>query len=218
MTLPALLDVCVPSPAFLRVWLLEGKKLSRILRGNQQTLRLIAFDFLHAHEWCCNENTERWWWKKHVKLFIVLYVGLKSFFSCRKLKLGNGTEVCVQRLMKEEDLRWDFLTAIQIMRRLIKSKEEWNCVLQFEKHWSFFSLYLYSLKDLLLRVQIGVPGEKAYYPSEEFLWDAGRDGTPRGLYAALASQYGLTPDNLLLAKHLPDKHTWMPISNWVRRS
>ncbi len=47
---------------------------------------------------------------------------------CRKLKLGNGAEVCVQRLMKEEDLGWDFLTAIQIMRRLIKSKEEGNCV------------------------------------------------------------------------------------------
>ncbi|XP_052415178.1 ubiquitin carboxyl-terminal hydrolase 40 isoform X1 [Carassius gibelio] len=134
MTLPALQDVCVPSPAFLRVWLLEGKKLSRILRGNQQTLR--------------------------------------------KLKLGNGVEVCVQRLMNEENL---------------------------------------GLKDLLLRVQMGVPGEKAYYPSEEFLWDAGRDGTPRGLYAALASRYGLTPDNLLLAKHLPDKHTWMPISNWTQQ-
>ncbi|XP_042613719.1 ubiquitin carboxyl-terminal hydrolase 40-like isoform X1 [Cyprinus carpio] len=134
MTLPALQDVCVPSSAFLRVWLLEGKKLARILRGNQQTLR--------------------------------------------KLKLGNGAEVCVERLMKEEDL---------------------------------------GLKDLLLRVQMGVPGEKAYYPSEEFLWDAGRDSTSRGLYAALASQYGLTPDSLLLAKHLPDKHTWMPISNWTQQ-
>uniref|UniRef100_A0A8C1H922 Ubiquitin specific peptidase 40 n=1 Tax=Cyprinus carpio carpio TaxID=630221 RepID=A0A8C1H922_CYPCA len=134
MTLPALQDVCVPSSAFLRVWLLEGKKLARILRGNQQTLR--------------------------------------------KLKLGNGAEVCVERLMKEEDL---------------------------------------GLKDLLLRVQMGVPGEKAYYPSEEFLWDARRDSTSRGLYAALASQYGLTPDSLLLAKHLPDKHTWMPISNWTQQ-
>ncbi|XP_051987038.1 ubiquitin carboxyl-terminal hydrolase 40 [Xyrauchen texanus] len=134
MTLPALQDVCMPSPAFLRVWLLEGKKLASILRGKLQTLR--------------------------------------------KLKLGNGTEVCVQRLMKEEDL---------------------------------------GLKDLLLRIQMGVPGEKAYYPAEEFLWDGGRDGTPRGLYAALASQYGLTPDNLLLAKHLSDKHTWMPISNWTQQ-
>lgn len=70
---------------------------------------------------------------------------------------------------------------------------------------------------MLLKVQMGVPGEKAYYPAEEFLWDAGRDGTARGLYAALATQYGLTPDNLLLAKHLPDKHTWMPVSNWVRK-
>lgn len=76
---------------------------------------------------------------------------------------------------------------------------------------------LFRLKDLLLKVQMGVPGERAYYPAEEFLWDAGRDGTARGLYAALAAQYGLAPDNLLLAKHLPDKHTWMPISNWVRK-
>uniref|UniRef100_A0A671K8T7 Ubiquitin carboxyl-terminal hydrolase 40-like n=1 Tax=Sinocyclocheilus anshuiensis TaxID=1608454 RepID=A0A671K8T7_9TELE len=90
------------------------------------------------------------------------------------------------------------------------------CFAVRKKHLSFFSLYLCSLKDLLLRVQMGVPGEKAYYPSEEFLWDVGRDGTPRGLYATLASRYGLTPDNLLLAKHLPDKHTWMPISNWTQ--
>ncbi|KAA0713389.1 Ubiquitin carboxyl-terminal hydrolase 40 [Triplophysa tibetana] len=133
-TLPALHDMCVPSPAFLRVWILDGGKQARILRGKQQTLR--------------------------------------------KLKLGNGAEVCVQRLMKEEDL---------------------------------------GPKDLLLKVQMGVPGEKAYYPAEEFLWDAGRDGTARGLYAALATQYGLTPDNLLLAKHLPDKHTWMPVSNWTQQ-
>lgn len=134
MTLPALQDVCVPSPAFLRVWLLEERNLTRILRGKHQTLR--------------------------------------------KLKLGNGVELCVQRLMKEEDL---------------------------------------GLKDILLTVQVGVPGEKTYYPAEEFLWDAGRDGTAKGLYAALAAQFGLTPDNLILAKHLPDKHTWMPISNWTQQ-
>ncbi|TRY89846.1 hypothetical protein DNTS_010127 [Danionella cerebrum] len=132
MTLPALLDACVPSPAFLRAWLLEGKKLGRILRGNQTMLR--------------------------------------------KLKVGNGAEVCVQRLMKEEDL---------------------------------------GLKHLLLRIQMGVPGEKMYYPPEEFLWDSGQDSSPKGLYAALASSYGLAPDNLLVAKHLPDKHNWMPISNWT---
>uniref|UniRef100_A0A8C2BL82 Ubiquitin carboxyl-terminal hydrolase n=1 Tax=Cyprinus carpio TaxID=7962 RepID=A0A8C2BL82_CYPCA len=139
----ALQDVCVPSSAFLRVWLLEGKKLVSL---TSCPLNGAVMETLN--------------WKS------------------MKLKLGNGAEVCVERLMKEEDL---------------------------------------GLKDLLLRVQMGVPGEKAYYPSEEFLWDAGRDSTSRGLYAALASQYGLTPDSLLLAKHLPDKHTWMPISNWTQQ-
>lgn len=62
--------------------------------------------------------------KKYVKHFIVQYMVLKSFFSCRKLKLGNGAEVCVQRLMKEEDLGWDFLTAIRIMRRSNPWKKE----------------------------------------------------------------------------------------------
>ena len=39
LTLPALQSVCVPTPAFLRVWQLEGQKLARILRGKQLTLR-----------------------------------------------------------------------------------------------------------------------------------------------------------------------------------
>ncbi len=194
MTLPALLDVCVPSPAFLRLWLLEGKKLSRILRGNQQTLRLIALDLLHAREWCCNENTERWWWKKHVKLFIVLYVGLKSFFFCRKLKLGNGAEVCVQRLMKEEDLGWDFLTAIQIMKRLIKSKEEWNCVLQFEKHWSFFSL------------------EKPEgFIAEGSDWGARREGVLSFWGVLVGCRAGRHPQGPVRCSGLPVRsHSWQP--------
>ncbi|XP_041809332.1 ubiquitin carboxyl-terminal hydrolase 40 isoform X1 [Chelmon rostratus] len=60
LTLPALQDVCVPTTAFMRVWQLEGRRLARILRGQQLTLR--------------------------------------------KLKLTSGTDVCVQRLLKEEDL------------------------------------------------------------------------------------------------------------------
>ncbi|TKS86780.1 Ubiquitin carboxyl-terminal hydrolase 40 [Collichthys lucidus] len=60
LTLPALQDVCVPTSAFMRVWLLEGRRLARILRGQQLTLR--------------------------------------------KLKLTSGTDLCVQQLLKEEDL------------------------------------------------------------------------------------------------------------------
>ncbi|KAM8833045.1 ubiquitin carboxyl-terminal hydrolase 40 [Synchiropus picturatus] len=59
-TLPALQDVCVPTPGFMRVWQLEGRRLARILRGAHLTLR--------------------------------------------KLKLSSGSEVCVQHLLKEENL------------------------------------------------------------------------------------------------------------------
>ncbi|XP_056282071.1 ubiquitin carboxyl-terminal hydrolase 40 isoform X2 [Pseudoliparis swirei] len=60
LTLPALQGVCVPTTAFMRVWQLEGRRLTRILRGPQLTLK--------------------------------------------KLKLSSGTGLCVQRLLKEEEL------------------------------------------------------------------------------------------------------------------
>ncbi|KAI4875390.1 hypothetical protein NFI96_028237, partial [Prochilodus magdalenae] len=135
LTLPALTDACVPTPEFLRVWLVEDQRLSKILRGSTLTLR--------------------------------------------KLKVVCGSEVCVQKLQCEENL---------------------------------------GVKEVLLRVQMGVPGERAYYPFQEFVWDAGRDPSAKGLYHSLSSLYGVAPENLLLAKHLTEKHTWMPIHNWrVRR-
>ncbi|KAM3594008.1 uncharacterized protein V6R79_000611 [Siganus canaliculatus] len=60
LTLPGLQDVCVPTTAFMRVWQLEGRRLTRILRGQQATLR--------------------------------------------KLKLTSGTDLCVQQILREEDL------------------------------------------------------------------------------------------------------------------
>ncbi|KAG7224082.1 hypothetical protein INR49_019817 [Caranx melampygus] len=60
LTLPALQSMCIPTTAFMRVWQIEGHRLTRILRGQQLTLR--------------------------------------------KLKLSSGTDLCVQQLLKEEDL------------------------------------------------------------------------------------------------------------------
>ncbi|XP_074516578.1 ubiquitin carboxyl-terminal hydrolase 40 isoform X1 [Sebastes fasciatus] len=60
LTLPALQEVCVPTTAFMRVWQLEGRRLARVLRGQQLTLK--------------------------------------------KLKLSSGIDLCVQQLLKEEDL------------------------------------------------------------------------------------------------------------------
>uniref|UniRef100_A0A8C7SCM5 USP domain-containing protein n=1 Tax=Oncorhynchus mykiss TaxID=8022 RepID=A0A8C7SCM5_ONCMY len=134
LTLPELQYVCVPTPAFLRVWQLEGQRLTRILRGQHHTLR--------------------------------------------KLKLSSGVEFCVQQLLREEDL---------------------------------------GPKEVLLRVQMGVPGERGYYPPEDLVWDASRDPSPRSLRSALASTYGLSPDSLLLAKHQPHTHTWETFSNWSQQ-
>ncbi|XP_022056802.2 ubiquitin carboxyl-terminal hydrolase 40 isoform X2 [Acanthochromis polyacanthus] len=134
MTLPALQDVCLPTTMFMRVWQLEGRRLARILRGQQVTLR--------------------------------------------KLKLTSGSDICAQQLLKEEDL---------------------------------------GLKEVLLNVKMGVPGERCYYPPEELVWDASHDSSPRSLRICLAAHYGLSPDALLLAKHQPDKHIWEEISNWTQQ-
>lgn len=69
-------------------------------------------------------------------------------------------------------------------------------------------------KELLLRVQMSVPGEKGFFPSEELLWDASKDSSPRSLRSCLAAHYRLSPDALLLAMFQPDKHTWEEISSW----
>ncbi|KAM9482622.1 ubiquitin carboxyl-terminal hydrolase 40 [Clarias gariepinus] len=140
LTLPALVQVCVPSPEFLRVWLVERKKLIRILRGNHLTVR--------------------------------------------KLKLSVGSEVCVQKLQCEENL---------------------------------------GPKDIVLRLRVGVAKEEvgmseesAYFPTHEFVWEAGLDSSPAGLYHAVSAHCGISPENLLLAKHLPEQNTWSTINYWIQ--
>lgn len=93
LTLPALLDVCLPSAAFMRVWQLEGQRVVRILRGKQHTLRLFHFRCAFDKEWRRSFDS----WPRHVLFF---------FFPplIRKLKLSTGKDLCVQQLVKEEDL------------------------------------------------------------------------------------------------------------------
>ncbi|XP_034063280.1 ubiquitin carboxyl-terminal hydrolase 40 isoform X1 [Gymnodraco acuticeps] len=73
-------------------------------------------------------------------------------------------------------------------------------------------------KDVMLNVKMGVPGERCFYPTEELVWDAARDSSPRSLRTCLAAHYGLSPDSLLLAKHQPDKHTWEEMSTWNQQA
>ncbi|XP_017272945.1 ubiquitin carboxyl-terminal hydrolase 40 isoform X2 [Kryptolebias marmoratus] len=98
--------------------------------------------------------------------------------TLRKLKLNSGADVCVQRLLTEEDL---------------------------------------GPKQVLLKAKMGVPGERSFYPTEELVWDASHDSSPRSLRTCLAAHYGLSPDSLLLAKHQPEKHTWDEMSNWTQQ-
>ncbi|KAJ8003711.1 hypothetical protein DPEC_G00151150 [Dallia pectoralis] len=134
MTLPTLQCVCLPTPAFIRLWQLEGQRLTHILRGHQLTLK--------------------------------------------KLKLSSGMELCVQRLLAEEDL---------------------------------------GPKEVFLHVQMGVPGQRDYYPPQDLVWDASRDPSPKSLRSALSLAYGISPDSMLLAKHQPLTHTWETISNWSQQ-
>lgn len=90
LTLPALLDVCIPSGAFMRVWQLEGQRVARILRGKQLTLRFSHFRCGFDMEWCRSLDS----WPGRVFFFPLI----------RKLKLSTGKDLCVQQLMKEEDL------------------------------------------------------------------------------------------------------------------
>uniref|UniRef100_A0A8C8J2J1 USP domain-containing protein n=1 Tax=Oncorhynchus tshawytscha TaxID=74940 RepID=A0A8C8J2J1_ONCTS len=142
LTLPELQYVCVPTPAFLRVWQLEGQRLTRILRGQHR-------------------------YRKH------------DFWIC-----------CYPSLPRS------FLPLPPSYCPIPPSP---------------------SPKEVLLRVQMGVPGERGYYPPEDLVWDASRDPSPRSLRSALASTYGLSPDSLLLAKHQPHTHTWETFSNWSQQ-
>ncbi|XP_069081631.1 ubiquitin carboxyl-terminal hydrolase 40 isoform X1 [Pleurodeles waltl] len=71
--------------------------------------------------------------------------------------------------------------------------------------------------DLLLRVQMKVPGHREYYPAIDMVWDISRECTARSLRQQVAAVYSLPAEKLELAKHLPEKFEWMPISNWTQQ-
>ncbi|XP_051854382.1 ubiquitin carboxyl-terminal hydrolase 40 isoform X2 [Antechinus flavipes] len=69
-------------------------------------------------------------------------------------------------------------------------------------------------KDMLLRTQMGIPGERAYYPTVDFVWDIVNECTASSLRQAVAAQYCLPMDSIEIAKYFPEKFEWMPISSW----
>ncbi|XP_051046701.1 ubiquitin carboxyl-terminal hydrolase 40 isoform X3 [Phodopus roborovskii] len=131
MALPSLLKLAVHSTALLRVWTVENKRPSRLLRTD--------------------------WWQ------------LKEY------RLGRRAELCLELLQKEEDL---------------------------------------GPRDVLLRTQLRIPGERAYTLAMDLVWDTTRGWTASSLRQRVADFYSLPVEKIEIAKYFPEKFEWLPISSW----
>ncbi|XP_065417223.1 TRAF3-interacting protein 1 isoform X7 [Chrysemys picta bellii] len=71
--------------------------------------------------------------------------------------------------------------------------------------------------DLLLRVQMGIPGERDYYHSVDLVWDISKECTAWALRHRLAAHYSLPVEKIEIAKYFPEKFEWMTISSWTQQ-
>ncbi|XP_075009903.1 ubiquitin carboxyl-terminal hydrolase 40 isoform X6 [Calonectris borealis] len=71
--------------------------------------------------------------------------------------------------------------------------------------------------ELLLRVQMGIPGERDYYDSTDLVWDISKECTTWALRQRVASHYCLPVDKIEIAKYFPEKFEWLPISSWTQQ-
>ncbi|XP_075463479.1 ubiquitin carboxyl-terminal hydrolase 40 isoform X2 [Ascaphus truei] len=72
-------------------------------------------------------------------------------------------------------------------------------------------------QDLLLRVQLSVPGERRYLPPADVAWDVSHGCTATALRQRIAAHCSLPADKVEIAKHMLDKHEWLPISSWTQQ-
>ncbi|KAM9305643.1 ubiquitin carboxyl-terminal hydrolase 40 [Gastrophryne carolinensis] len=73
------------------------------------------------------------------------------------------------------------------------------------------------LQDLLLRIQLSVPGERLYLPPVDIAWNISRGCTASALRQKIASHFLLPVDKVEIAKYFPEKHEWLPISSWIHQ-
>ncbi|XP_040980265.1 ubiquitin carboxyl-terminal hydrolase 40 isoform X5 [Aquila chrysaetos chrysaetos] len=71
--------------------------------------------------------------------------------------------------------------------------------------------------ELLLRVQMGIPGERDYYDSTDLVWDISKECTTWALRQQVASHYCLPVDKIEIAKYFPERFEWLPISSWTQQ-
>ncbi|XP_072198355.1 ubiquitin carboxyl-terminal hydrolase 40 [Excalfactoria chinensis] len=72
-------------------------------------------------------------------------------------------------------------------------------------------------QELLLRVQMGIPGERDYYDSVDLVWNISKECTTWALRQRVASHYCLPVDKIEIAKYFPEKFEWLPISSWTQQ-
>uniref|UniRef100_A0A8B9FNV8 Ubiquitin carboxyl-terminal hydrolase 40 n=1 Tax=Amazona collaria TaxID=241587 RepID=A0A8B9FNV8_9PSIT len=71
--------------------------------------------------------------------------------------------------------------------------------------------------ELLLRVQMGIPGERDYYDSTDLVWDISKECTAWALRQKVAAHYCLPVEKIEIAKYFPDRFEWLPISSWTQK-
>ncbi|XP_048389929.1 ubiquitin carboxyl-terminal hydrolase 40 isoform X2 [Stegostoma tigrinum] len=71
--------------------------------------------------------------------------------------------------------------------------------------------------ELLLRLKMAVPGERMYYPAEEFIWDISKDCTIRTLKQKIIQHYSLPLEQIEIAKYFPDQFEWMLMTSWTQQ-
>uniref|UniRef100_A0A8D2DHR2 Ubiquitin carboxyl-terminal hydrolase 40 n=1 Tax=Sciurus vulgaris TaxID=55149 RepID=A0A8D2DHR2_SCIVU len=69
-------------------------------------------------------------------------------------------------------------------------------------------------QDVLLRTQMRIPGERAYAPAMDLVWDTARGWTAGSLRQKVADFYSLPVEKIEIAKYFPEKFEWLPISSW----
>ncbi|KAM9550156.1 ubiquitin carboxyl-terminal hydrolase 40 isoform 3-T4 [Guaruba guarouba] len=71
--------------------------------------------------------------------------------------------------------------------------------------------------ELLLRVQMGIPGERDYYDSTDLVWDISKECTAWALRQKVAAHYCLPVEKIEIAKYFPERFEWLPISSWIQK-
>ncbi|NWI89493.1 UBP40 hydrolase, partial [Pitta sordida] len=71
--------------------------------------------------------------------------------------------------------------------------------------------------ELLLRVQMAIPGERDYADSRDLVWDISKECTTWALRQRVASHFCLPVDKIEIAKYFPERFEWLPISSWTQQ-